>query len=65
MVRINGNEMEHMEGKTIAEYLEEAGFDNRRVAVEQNGAIVPKKSYEEVIISEADTIEVVSFVGGG
>lgn len=65
MVRINGNEMEHMEGKTIAEYLEEAGFDSRRVAVEQNGAIVPKKSYEEVIISEADTIEVVSFVGGG
>lgn len=65
MVRINGNEMEHMEGKTIAEYLEEAGFDSRRVAVEHNGVIVPKKSYEEVIISEADTIEVVSFVGGG
>lgn len=65
MVRINGNEMEHMEGKTIAEYLEEAGFDSRRVAVERNGAIVPKKGYEEVIISEADTIEVVSFVGGG
>ncbi len=65
MVRINGNEMEHMEGKTIAEYLEEAGFDSRRVAVEYNGVIVPKKSYEEVIISEADTIEVVSFVGGG
>lgn len=65
MVRINGNEIEHMEGKTIAQYLEEAGFDSRRVAVERNGAIVPKKSYEEVIISEADTIEVVSFVGGG
>ena len=65
MVRINGNEMENMEGKTIAEYLAEAGFDSRRVAVERNGVIVPKKSYEEVIISEADTLEVVSFVGGG
>lgn len=65
MVRINGNELENMEGKNIAEYLEEAGFDSRRVAVERNGAIVPKKCYEEVIISEADTLEVVSFVGGG
>lgn len=65
MVRINGIDMERIEGKTIAEYLEQAGFDSSRVAVERNGAIVPKKSYEEVIITEADTIEVVSFVGGG
>lgn len=65
MIQINGNEIEHMEGKTIAQYLAESGYDNRRVAVERNGVIVPKKSYEEVIISEADTLEVVSFVGGG
>lgn len=65
MVHINGEAIEHMEGKSIAEYLKEAGYDSTRVAVEQNGAIVPKKSYEEVMISEADTIEVVSFVGGG
>ncbi len=65
MVQINGEAIEHMEGKSIAEYLKEAGYDSRRVAVERNGAIVPKKSYEEVMISEADTIEVVSFVGGG
>lgn len=65
MVRINGNEIEHMEGKTIAQYLVESGYDSRRVAVEKNGVIVPKESYEEVRISEADTLEVVSFVGGG
>lgn len=65
MVRINGMEIEHMEGKSLAEYLQEAGYDSKRVAVERNGAIIPKKSYEEVIISEADTIEIVSFVGGG
>lgn len=65
MVRINGNDIERMEGKSIAEYLREAGYDVKRVAVERNGEIVPKKSYEEVVITEADTIEVVSFVGGG
>jgi sulfur carrier protein len=65
MVRVNGENVENIEGKTIAQYLVEAGFDSRRVAVERNGAIVPKAGYEEVIISEADTLEVVSFVGGG
>lgn len=65
MVRINGEDIENAEGKSIARYLVEAGYDSRRVAVERNGAIVPKASYEEVIISEADTLEVVSFVGGG
>ncbi len=65
MVRVNGKEIENIEGKSIAAYLEEAGFDSKRVAVERNGAIVPKASYEEVVISEADTLEVVSFVGGG
>ena len=65
MVKINGKEVSNMEGKSIMEYLTEVGYDSRRVAVERNGAIVPKKSYEEVIITEADTLEVVSFVGGG
>ena len=65
MARINGEEISSAEGKTIMEYLTEAGYDSKRVAVERNGNIVPKKSYEEVMISEADTLEIVSFVGGG
>lgn len=65
MVRVNGKEIENIEGKNIGTYLKEAGFDRQKVAVERNGEIVPKKYYDEVIISEADTLEVVSFVGGG
>ena len=65
MAKINGEEVTNAAGKTIMEYLTEAGYDSRKVAVERNGSIVPKKSYEEVMITEADTIEIVSFVGGG
>ncbi|MBQ4530343.1 MAG: sulfur carrier protein ThiS [Lachnospiraceae bacterium] len=65
MAKINGEEVTNAAGKTIMEYLTEAGYDSRRVAIERNGSIIPKKSYEEVIITEADTIEIVSFVGGG
>lgn len=65
MASINGEEVNEAVGKSISAYLTEAGYDSRRVAVERNGEIVPKANYGQVIISEADTIEVVSFVGGG
>lgn len=65
MARINGIENTAAVGKTIADYLTEAGYDSRRVAIERNDEIVSKEQYSQVIITEADTIEVVSFVGGG
>lgn len=64
MVKINGEFLD-IDGKTLAEYLTAAGFDQRRVAVERNGAIVPKAAYAETVLSDGDSLEVVSFVGGG
>lgn len=64
MVKING-ELLDIDGKTLAEYLSSAGFDSKRVAVERNGAIVPKAEYAEAVLKDGDSLEVVSFVGGG
>ena len=64
MVRLNG-EYADIAGKSIAEIVAEGGYNPARVAVELNGAIVPKAKYAETIVRENDTIEVVSFVGGG
>lgn len=64
MVKVNGT-MQDLAGKTLKEYLDEEKYDCRRIAVERNGEIVPKKNYEETILKEGDCIEVVSFVGGG
>ena len=64
MVKING-ELLDIAGKTISEYLSSANFDPKRVAVEQNGDIVPKAQYEQTVLNDGDNIEVVSFVGGG
>lgn len=36
-----------------------------RVAVELNGDIVPKAQYSDTIFKDGDSVEVVSFVGGG
>ncbi len=64
MVKINGKETDAA-GKTIAEYLAEAGMDKGRVAVEVNGDIVPRAQHTEHVIADGDTIEIVRFVGGG
>lgn len=64
MVKINGTETA-ADGKTITDYLLFAGYDPKRVAVEKNGDIVPKAQYDETILKDGDTVEVVSFVGGG
>lgn len=64
MVKINGTEFD-IAGKTISEYLETTNYDLKRIAVEKNGEIVPKAKYSETVFSDGDSVEVVSFVGGG
>ena len=64
MVRVNGTELD-IAGKTIAEYLANTNYDMKRIAVERNGDIVPKAQYGETVLQDGDSLEVVSFVGGG
>lgn len=64
MVKINGEEL-NIIGKTVAVFLAESGYDIKRVAVELNGDILPKVQYENTILKDGDSVEIVSFVGGG
>lgn len=64
MVKINGETLD-IAGKTLAEYLSTTNYDTKRIAVERNGEIVPKATYNNVILEDGDALEVVSFVGGG
>ena len=64
MVKVNGVEMD-IAGKTVAEYLTTTNYDPKRIAVERNGDIVFKTQYGTTILENGDSLEVVSFVGGG
>lgn len=64
MVKVNGQELK-LAGKSVAEYLAEAQYEPRRVAVELNGQIVPRAQYATSILRDGDVLELVSFVGGG
>ena len=64
MVKINGEDTSAA-GMTLSEYLATTSFNPQRIAVERNGEIVPRSMYGEVVLEEGDSVEVVSFVGGG
>ncbi|MBE6570254.1 MAG: sulfur carrier protein ThiS [Ruminococcaceae bacterium] len=64
MVKVNGKELD-IAGKTVAEYLASIDYDPKRIAIERNGEIVFKSQYAAVILKDGDSLEIVSFVGGG
>ncbi len=64
MVKVNGLELDIV-GKTVTEYLATTNYDSKRIAVERNGDIVFKSQYDVTVLEEGDSLEIVSFVGGG
>ena len=50
---------------TIAELLRELSLEGKRVAVEKNGAIVPRSLHAATTVRAGDRVEIVAAVGGG
>ena len=65
MVRVNGNEISNENIHTISELLQNFSLNENRVEIELNGKIIIKEEFNKVNLNENDTIEVISFVGGG
>lgn len=63
-ITLNG-EPTPTDATTIAELLAELGLADRPVAVEQNAAVVPKRKHADTPLTEGDTLELVTLVGGG
>lgn len=64
MVHINGKQ-EQAAGMLLNEYLNQNGYPPDSIAVECNEEIVPKDQYGSYVLKDGDTVEIVSFVGGG
>ena len=64
-ITVNGEAREVASGATVADLLAQLGVQTVRVAVERNLDIVPRANYHTVVLTAGDTLEVVSFVGGG
>ena len=64
MVKVNGMELD-IAGQTVTEYLSTTNYDPKRIAVERNGDSVFKSQYDATALEDGDSLEIVSFVGGG
>ena len=62
---INGKKYEFTENSTISEILKKLNVNKERVVVEVNLKIIHKEEYDSFIVKENDSLEVLSFVGGG
>ena len=64
MLIINGEPSDAI-GRTLLEYLQQAGLDPARVAVELDGEIIPRDRYRDTLLGDGQRVEIVRFVGGG
>lgn len=64
-VKVNGSFIELEKQHTLYDFLMQQNYNLGIIVVERNGEIVPKDTYQEVLLTNEDTIEVVAFVGGG
>ena len=62
---INGQEYQLAKPLSVEQLLQAQGYRTNLVAVERNGAIVKRSEYDSIILTDADKLEIVSFVGGG
>lgn len=64
-VTVNGKQADIPQGSTLEACLTALGYDLAAVVAERNESIVPKDKWAETLLAEGDSLEVVSFVGGG
>lgn len=62
---INGETKKISAPVNLGELLKLFALPSERIAVELNREVVRKKDWENIMIKDADKIEIVHFVGGG
>jgi thiamine biosynthesis protein ThiS len=64
-MQVNGENIALEKPMDLMRFLALSGFDEKLVAVERNGDIVPRGSFAAVELDDGDVLEILHFVGGG
>lgn len=64
-LHINGHATEMPPELTARQLIERLELTGKRVALEVNGEIVPRSTYEAHNLREGDKVEIIHAVGGG
>ncbi|WP_188053256.1 sulfur carrier protein ThiS [Iodobacter fluviatilis] len=64
-ISINGEAREFTAPLSLLDLIDLLELKGKRIAIEQNGEIVPKSQHATSLLSEGDVLEMVVAVGGG
>jgi sulfur carrier protein len=64
-IQLNGKKITIKQKVYLSNLLDRYKLDKKKIAIELNGAIIPKQLYEKKLLKNNDIIEVVHFIGGG
>jgi len=64
-IQLNGKKIFIKTRLTIYDLLKKFKLNNKKVAIEHNGIIIPKTHYKKKYVKNNDKLEVVHFIGGG
>ena len=64
-IQLNGKKVVIKSNFSILDLLKKYKLTNKKVAIEYNGAIIPRSNYKKKYLKNKDKIEIVHFIGGG
>ncbi len=64
-IQLNGKKVVIKTNYSILDLLKKYKLTNKKVAIEYNGAIIPRSNYKKKYLKNKDKIEIVHFIGGG
>ena len=65
IIKINGKENSVETKMNLHELITDKKLSPEKIVVEHNFNIVPQDKWQDIVLDENDTIEIVSFVAGG
>ena len=64
-IQLNGKRITLKTKVNIYDLLKKFKLNNKKVAIEHNGVIIPKTNYKKKFLKNNDKLEIVHFIGGG
>jgi len=64
-IQLNGKIIKIKTNLSVETLLKKYKLNNKRIALEYNGEILPKQNFKKKLLKDNDKIEIVHFIGGG
>ncbi|HEX7487153.1 MAG TPA: sulfur carrier protein ThiS [Vicinamibacterales bacterium] len=65
MITVNGESMDWRDGMTVAEILKIRNYIFRMIAVQVNGELVRRGTYDKAVVPDGADVQVIHMISGG